>query len=243
MIRLLYLWEVLRSNCLKCNKGYTLCTSIPLAWVWPKSFRPKIPRLWKFSRKPPPQKKPYHLGFQKKNIEMLSVVQCNIPHLLTRFIRKYCKNLHNSSACKLPFVSSKRSFRLIMLTPIQLIDCPSPKSLNRKGIKESKAEVERLDSRDGGEDLLVLIDHYIWDKPGRWQARRTLLMLHREVRGWWWLTGHVSLFSLVSVLHYVQKKHFKKNTTIDAALPQLKRAMRVSEPKKLSIVWTSSGRS
>lgn len=46
-----------------------------------------------------------------------------------------------------------------MLTPIQLIDCPSPKSLNRKGIKESKAEVERLDSRDRGEDLLVLIDH------------------------------------------------------------------------------------
>lgn len=126
--------------CLKCNKGYTSCTSIPLAWVWPQSFRPKIPRLWKLIRK----KTPYHLGFQKKNIEMLSVVQCNIPNLLTRFIRKYCKILHNSSACKLPFVSSKRSFRLIMLTPIQLIDCPSPKSLNRKGIKGSKAEVERF---------------------------------------------------------------------------------------------------
>lgn len=33
-----------------------------------------------------------------------------------------------------------------------------------------------------------------------------------------------------------KKTFFKKNTTIDAALPQLKRAMRVSEPKKLSIV-------
>lgn len=164
--------------CLKCNKGSTSCTSIPLAWVWPQSFRPKIPRLWKLIRK----KTPYNLGFQKKNIEMLSVVQCNIPHLLTRFLRKYCKILHNSSACIYPFVSSKPSFMLIMLTPIQLINCPSPKSLNRKGIKESKAEVERLDSRDGGEDFLALIDHYIWDKPGRWQARRTLLMLHREVR-------------------------------------------------------------
>lgn len=127
----------------------------------PKALGLKFPDYGNLAGKTPPPQKNLTIWVFKRKTEMLSVVQCNIPHLLTRFIRKYCKNLHNSSACKLPFVSSKRSFRLIMLTPIQLIDCPSPKSLNRKGIKESKAEVERLDSRDGGEDLLVLIDHYI----------------------------------------------------------------------------------
>lgn len=145
--------------------------------------------------------------------------------------------IHKHASC-LPFHPNKFSqatlLSLILLTIFHLQDCSLPKSQSRKIGEREQSRVDRQE-RGGEGDCLARTDFTFCRHGGLVSGKQSPSDVQREVREPL-CTGHVSLFSLVSF--YIMYKQYS-----DAVRPQLARAMRVSALKKLSIVWTSSGRS
>lgn len=163
---------------------------------------------------------------------MLTNTQCNFLQFVN--FATWC-TIHEH-ASRPPFLLNKFSqamlLSLILLTTFHWQDCSLPKSPSRK---IGKREQSRVDRQEQGKDCLARTDFTFCRHGGLVSGKQSPSDLQREVREQL-CTGHVSLFSLVSL--YIMYKQYS-----DAARPQLARAMRVSAPKKFSIVWTSSGRS
>lgn len=161
--------------------------------------------------------------------KLVTNTQCNILTLLNWFLQQ-CTILHNWSTCKSSCITSKQVFTGHLLSPILLTDCSLPKSPSRRMSKKSKSGVDRQEQ--AGLSSLHWPLHS-GEMVALCQASTALLILQSSERTTMYRPCYSILFG--QSLHYVQRTN--------AVRHQLARAMSVSAPKKLSIVWTSSGRS